>query len=163
MDKTCHPEFGNQRIVIFQTTGVEVRGVIEQLHDIGPLRPSIAAVARAGRSLALMCSMVTLTPACLPNSAACWSLTTSAAGTKLVHSRTCNVLVWAKAGAFPPTNSAPAAAARAILVLRKARRVSPLLGCLRLAVALSVAYVCSFMLQHRPRERWACSRAGTLG
>src|SRR5262249_27844687 len=75
-----------------------------------------------------MCSMVTFTPACLPNSAACWSLITSAAGTKLLHSRTCNVLVWAKAGACPVTNSAPAAAARAILVLRKARRVSPPAG-----------------------------------
>src|SRR5215470_19382841 len=88
----------------------------------------MAAVARAGRSLALTCSMVTLTPACLPKSAACWSVTTSAAGTKLLHWRTCSVLVWARAGAFPVTKSAPAAAARAMLVLRKARRVSPPAG-----------------------------------
>src|SRR2546425_3043035 len=85
----------------------------------------MAAVARAGRSLALTCSMVTFTPACLPNSAACWSVTTSAAGTKLLHSRTCKVLVWAKAGACPPTNSTPAVTARAILAVRKARRVIP--------------------------------------
>src|SRR5262245_26245925 len=84
----------------------------------------MAAVARAGRSLALTCSMVILTPACLPNSAACWSVTTSAAGTKLLHWRTCSVLVWARAGACPVTNSAAVAAARGMLVLRKARRVS---------------------------------------
>src|SRR5262245_9565147 len=86
----------------------------------------MAAVARAGRSLALTCSIVTFTPACLPNSAACWSVMTSAAGTKLLHSRTCKVLVCAKAGALPPTNSTLAVAAIAILAVRKARRVMPL-------------------------------------
>src|SRR5262249_56826549 len=48
----------------------------------------------------------------------------SAAGTKLLHSRTCKVLVCAKAGAFP-TTSTPAVAASAILAVRKARRVMP--------------------------------------
>ena len=35
--KLVAPEFGNKLIVIFQTTSVEVRVVIEQLQDIGPL------------------------------------------------------------------------------------------------------------------------------
>ncbi len=93
----------------------------------GPALVSMADAMRGLRSLKLMSSTVTSTPACLPNSAPSRLSSTSAAGTKLTHSRRWSLVPLGKLGGccarripgIPPTVAAPATAP---VIVRNARR-----------------------------------------
>src|SRR5262249_55338972 len=92
----------------------------------GPALVSMAEAIRGLRSFMLIRSVVISTPAILPNSAASLLNSTSAAGTKLTHSRILSFVPFGKLGAFcaatiagiPPTTAAPVAPPAAF---RKAR------------------------------------------
>src|SRR6185503_13596905 len=93
----------------------------------GPAPLWMDAVARACRSFWLMRSILTSTPACLPNSAAWASNRVSAAGMKCDHCNRCSRVPCAYAGArraatMPSTPLAAAPAERA----RKRRRLTDL-------------------------------------
>src|SRR5213593_4303933 len=97
----------------------------------GPCLLSIAAAALAGRSLALICSILTLTLLCLPHSSPWRRISTSAGGEKFFQSRKWSDLSCAKAGArredkissMPAPTAAIPVATPAILT--KSRRVIP--------------------------------------
>src|SRR5882672_1586272 len=99
----------------------------------GPALVSMAEAIRGFRSVILIRSTLTSTPASLPNSAASRLNSTSEAGTKLTHSRMLSLVPFGKLGAFcaatisgiPPTAAAPVAAPATLRNARRSSLVTP--------------------------------------